>query len=336
MAFLRRRGKFKYYSIYYYTPGSASCKTHPLKTSDLAEAKKALKIFEAKLRLKLVEENPVMISVMTISRAYEKYKANNDFAKGSLMIKNNMKNHLIAALGDKRIDQLSVLDQGKFRNHLREAKVSKNSIEIYTTHAVAFFNWLKKNRYIKDHPFEKIRGEKKLVRTIPADDLNQIIESLTNPLHRFIVLFLLLSGRRVGELYTLKCSQIDMKKKIIVFRNHKAKRDLVLPIITPLYYLLETQDLSREFLIPFRSYYTIGLFWKRKMAQLNMRYTLHQLRKTCATYLLMQGVNILTVKSYLDHSDIKVTEAHYFEMMNEQMRQEIDSKADFKFLKQRI
>ena len=335
----------KYYWLRYYENGKQ--KSRNLKTADKKEALAILQEFEAAQTLKLnaasrLESIP---SFILLSAALEKFLFTKFIAKKTNKIYRNATASFIKILTDRPLMRYTQDDFNHWQHAMRLADKSQNTIAIYSRHLHAMWAWFIKNDMAQKNIITLVRSENKKIKIIPPEDLSIILNEFSG-MQLFIVKWLLYTGMRVSELVILKCSDIDMQNKIINVHNVKAKRYEAMPIIQPVFELLYEANLKNKYLIPYRSYNTLRLFWTRKIHRLvhggktygrkpvapvlKTSYSLHQLRKTCASLLANSGVNPFFLQKYLRHTNIQITLSFYISTDISQMAADINQKVDWK------
>ena len=335
MAFIRKRGKF----WWLYSYGKDGRKTaDSLKTGSKDIALQMLKDFKQK------EANKKHLYWLsynyTLSSAYNFYKQNKQLSASSLRLCDYITRLVINWLGDQPLSRLTRDSYNLINRNIQAmdsaAKYGKkikilspNTRRIYMAHLISIFNFYVEQEWIEAHYLKRYKSVAKPVQVIPMEHIRQILDNTLTEDHRDIILFLLLTGRRVSEILYLRTDRIDLQNDEITFYIPKTKKEVILPIIQPVKDLLLRRNLSSEYLFKYREYNPIRLHWDRLNKKLGFHYTLHQLRKTCASYLLSSGVNIVYIKTYLTHSSLSVTETHYLKKANEIIKKEIESKADF-------
>jgi len=134
-----------------------------------------------------------------------------------------------------------------------------------------------------------------------------------------IVLSLIYSaGLRGQEVINLKISDIDFERQTIHIRQTKYKKDRILPLSptmaiglrkylkaeNPHIWLFNGKQAESK-------YSTRGLSWvmreNLKRTSITKEVNLHSLRHSYATHLLEEGVNIVSLKALLGHSEITTT-----------------------------
>jgi integrase len=138
---------------------------------------------------------------------------------------NNMSKHILDGFGDRTIESLTVTDIQKFFNSLALTKSDKTTKEIHALlnqvlkHAV-------KQRIIQFNPMEdgvkrpKTRRTPKKGKALPRHVCRDIITALDNsPTYKPLVMTLMYTGIRVGELMALRWENIDRDNMLLHIEN---------------------------------------------------------------------------------------------------------------------
>jgi site-specific recombinase XerD len=142
-----------------------------------------------------------------------------------------------------------------------------------------------------------------------------------NPKHRLLLMLTYSSGLRVSEVVALKKEHIDVKRKTILIRDGKGRRDR--------YTLLS--DRAAQFIgdycaihniegwlfpgIPVQHHLSVrsaqNIFDKAlHNAEIQKAISIHSLRHTFATHLLESGTDIKYIQELLGHSSLKTTQRY--------------------------
>ncbi len=159
-----------------------------------------------------------------------------------------------------------------------------------------------------------------LPRAIESDSLKLLISVITKTRDRAMILLLLRTGMRIGELLETTLSEINLKEqKIIIYEASKTGIGRVVyfshDALTALELWLQLRDNTQPFLFYNKRRGPLGyaavrsLFMKYvKKAGLEDRgYTLHRLRHTFASELLNAGMRLECLQPILGHTNIEVT-----------------------------
>jgi integrase/recombinase XerD len=170
--------------------------------------------------------------------------------------------------------------------------------------------------YAVDRPFK----EEKLPMVLSEEEIKRIIMATDNLKHKAILVTIYSCGLRVSELLSLKVSDIQSDRNLLLIRNAKGKKD-------------RTTVLSNNTLILLRKYYrqyqpkaylfegaengqytstSIRKVLKRSMYKADVRKpaTVHTLRHSFATHLLENGTDLRYIQTLLGHSSSKTTEIY--------------------------
>lgn len=163
-----------------------------------------------------------------------------------------------------------------------------------------------------------LKGDTKLPIILNQSELKELFATPTLLKHRIVLSLIYSAGLRGQEVINLKISDIDFERKTIHIRQTKYKKDRILPLSDNIaiglkkYLSVENPHIWLFNGKKFNSKYsTKGLSWimreTLKKTSIKKEVNLHSLRHSYATHLLEQGLNIVTVKKLLGHSNITTT-----------------------------
>ncbi|OXR99724.1 tyrosine-type recombinase/integrase [Shewanella algae] len=198
------------------------------------------------------------------------------------------------------------------------------------------------------NPFAKVRKltEVKRERILNQDEVRRLLESLNSerPLYRDIVMMLLLTGQRKSCVLSMEWREIDKDRGIwlIPTSKMKAKKAHAVPLTKEAMEILTRRSTEavagQRFEFPSENSLTghvtekssQGSFWHRITDRAGLRgegkgesVTIHDLRRTIASWSVMRGGNIQTTSKLLGHSDISITASTYAHLDIEQVRREL-------------
>ena len=176
--------------------------------------------------------------------------------------------------------------------------------------------------------------ERKRVQALPEvlseEEVRQLITQTKNLKHRALLKVLYTTGIRVGELVKLRPTDIDSKRMVVRVEMGKGRKSrytvlsmsLLKELRTywlkyrPEVYLFEGQVPGRHISIR-----TGQAVFKQACQRIGLRKQagVHVLRHSFATHLLENGVDTLTVKALLGHSNVSTT-ARYVHVQNSRMK----------------
>ncbi|MBI4064576.1 MAG: tyrosine-type recombinase/integrase [Elusimicrobia bacterium] len=193
-----------------------------------------------------------------------------------------------------------------------------NSIKAMLTKAVAW-------GYLAKSPAQsvkKFKEPKRQVRYFTKEEIQKLVENAQSPRLAAIVQILAYTGLRRSELVHLTWDDLDFKKKLLVVqaKNGWQPKDYEvrhIPLNDRLLRVLrEVTRNGSPYIFPNISGATlIGNLLSRDFRRLAKRCglkntSIHSLRHSFASHLVMQGVNLYTVQKLLGHSSIKTTEIY--------------------------
>jgi integrase len=203
----------------------------------------------------------------------------------------------------------------------RVKRVSKQTVNHDLKILSIIFKRAVDHNLIKKNPVKDVRRfkvEKKNPRFFSLEEIRLILSKCPERLYPAFMI-LLHTGMRRGEIANLEWEDVDFERKVIkIVAKHgwspKGKSEREIPINNELYgvlaklrekstgsYVIEKRNVKR---------YERALwenFW-RLAKRLGIRNTnIHTFRHTFASYLIMSGVDLVTVKELLGHRDITTT-----------------------------
>lgn len=166
-----------------------------------------------------------------------------------------------------------------------------------------------------------VKSPQKLPVVLSYEEVRRLIKSPQFLRHRLILAMIYGCGLRRLELINLKLRDVDMDRGMLHIKNGKGHKDRYVPLghhlirglkayqkaVRPYVWLFngrsntgQLQQLSRN-----------GLQWiiskACEQAEIEKHVTAHVLRHSYATHLMEMGLDIMTIKELLGHSDLKST-----------------------------
>ncbi len=214
--------------------------------------------------------------------------------------------------------------------------LSPASISSYGRTVKVFFNWLEREGYIEQTPFNKSvkftnRHKQDRLKNVSSEDLSLIFAALTraerlktyNGCRDLSIIALLLdSGVRRGELLSLKLINIELDKRRCRVKGKTGERWAMfspacleaLSCYLELYRSLQGDTPYNELWLtedgrPL-SYYGFGSLIRRLEKSSGVDFHAHKLRHSFATMMAAQGVNVFDLKEMLGHQSITTTQIY--------------------------
>jgi integrase/recombinase XerD len=179
-----------------------------------------------------------------------------------------------------------------------------------------YFRNIGDNKRAIDLP--SLKNEMKLPVILNRSELRELFKAPKLLKHRIVLTLVYSAGLRGQEAINLKISDIDFERKTIHIRQSKYKKDRIVPLSeamaiglkkylaveNPHIYLFNGKEADKR-------YSKKGLSWVMREAlkktSIKKQVNLHSLRHSYATHLLEDGLNIITVKELLGHSNVATT-----------------------------
>lgn len=222
---------------------------------------------------------------------------------------------------NKPIESLDVQDLRNFLLHLISRKLSASYINsVYSASYLFFTHVLKRPFSLIDVP--RVKSKKRLPVVLSRSEVDDIFAVTTNLKHKAILMTTYSAGLRVSETVNLKVSDIDSKNMQILVRSGKGDKDR--------YTILSNKNLDllrlyfkafrpSDWLFPSTTYpsrhltsRTVQLTFKSSTLKAGIikPVTVHTLRHSFATHLLIANTDIYTIMKLLGHNSIQSTSVY--------------------------
>ena len=243
------------------------------------------------------------------------------------------------ALGDKYLDELTVLDIKRAISSISEKNCTYNE---RLARYKAFLRWCYQNEALKDNLADKLtplpdnKKQRIADKYLEPEELQKLLEAINPPLWYHLTRFLVLSGLRIGEAIALTPQDIGEKyitvnktyslitKKVGETKTDTSAREVFIQqelraAIDD--YMIYREECGRNspYLFPGKKgemcYGSYDKFLRELSEKvLGRRISPHALRHTCASLLLANGVSVDTISRRLGHTDSQITKEIYLHM----------------------
>ena len=218
--------------------------------------------------------------------------------------------------GNKIAEQITLADIERYRTY-RKDKVKNSTINREVDNIKRIFSLAYENKKIRNNPclnLKKLKIENPNKRFLTKEEEKKLLE-VSNPTLRAMIILALNTGMRVGEILNLKWEHVFMKQKYLVALNPKNGKPRKLLVNKKLEIILQNTPKIGEYVFTnptTKTKYTdIKKSFSRAVKRAKIPHiTFHELRHTVASRLNEQGVDILTIKEILDHSNVATTQLY--------------------------
>jgi integrase/recombinase XerD len=168
---------------------------------------------------------------------------------------------------------------------------------------------------------ERPKKAKLLPNVLSKEEVKMILNALVNTKHIAMLSLIYSCGLRRSELINLKPSDIDSKRKIIIIRQGKGRKDRIAPLsdkiiellrryyvgYRPKFWLFEGQVKGTQY-----DERSLASVLKQALAKTSIKkpVSLHWLRHSYATHLLEAGTDLRYIQEILGHQSSRTTEIY--------------------------
>jgi integrase/recombinase XerD len=225
--------------------------------------------------------------------------------------------------GKKYLEQMTRKDIEAFIESLQDRGLTPNSVRTRLCGVYAFVRFLIEKKAVSHELLErriKLKLPDRLPRAIDPGDLKQLLSVIDNIRDRALLLLLLRTGMRIGELLHTKVHDVDLNnRRILIYQAQKTGVGRVV------YYSKDAKEALLSWL-QVRNTFKENLFYGQghgslcyeaarsmfnkyleKAGLLYSGYTLHCLRHTFATDLLNARMPLECLRVLLGHTSLEVT-----------------------------
>jgi len=227
-----------------------------------------------------------------------------------------------AARGKNNLQEIVSDDVEAFIEHLQDRGLKVTTARTRLNHLWAFLRYLIDQDVIGELILKRkisIKVPEFLPRAIAPGDVRRLLGALKAPRDRALILVLLRTGMRIGEVLRLNVRDLDIReRKIHIYEGEKNCLGRVVYLsddaLMALKLWLKQRDTTRDYLFyGFRGQlcYTaarnIFVRYLREAGLLKKSYTIHSLRHTFASELLNAGMRLECLQLLLGHREIEMT-----------------------------
>jgi integrase/recombinase XerD len=224
---------------------------------------------------------------------------------------------------EKSISEIKNDDVVVFNNHYILGKKLSASYQNQIVNGIKLFFRTVEETKLNPDLVHRPKRSKVLPNVLSKEEVKAILEASSNVKHRTILSLIYSCGLRCGEALRLKPEHIDSKRKLLIIKSSKGKKDRIAPLSEKIIELLREYYKAykpKRFL--FEGQYAGEPYDARSLQQVLKRsiekakirkpVTLHWLRHSYATHLLESGTDLRYIQEILGHSHSKTTEIYTY------------------------
>lgn len=243
--------------------------------------------------------------------------------------------------GDSCLDRIGIREIEHFLS-VKKVEASEWTARKYYIALASAFEKAVQWHFLSVNPFRKV-SKPKVREALPlfftGSDFRLFLSANKDKGFAELCITGLLTGLRLGELLSLRWTDLDFAAKTVLIQNSeafttKSKRSRVVPMSEELSKLLlnRKEGIRSESAFVFSNRYgrklregTIEHKFKQtvRLAGINDKLHFHSLRHSFASALVMSGVSLYAVQKLLGHSQSKTTEI-YSHLLPQQLHSEIN------------
>jgi len=229
----------------------------------------------------------------------------------------------LTSISRKHLETVSREDLSAFIEHEQDRGMKPNSVRRRLGVLHAFFTFLIERDVIHPDVLKRkmrVKVPDSLPRAIDPEDIKQLLSVIKKPRDRAMIVVLLRTGMRIGEVLTTTLDDLNLNEnRIEIFEAHKNRVGRVVYIsddaLRALKHWIAVRDPQQHYLfygrqgrpLCYEAARTMFTTYVDKAGLSHKGYTLHCLRHTFASELLNAGMRLECLQQLLGHSSIEMT-----------------------------
>ena len=229
--------------------------------------------------------------------------------------------------------KVSKEDIKTYLNYLKQIGKKSSTISRNLESIRSFYQFLIRNRKIKNDPTEEVQSpkvEKRVPSVLTAQEVELLLEQpkdvdLKGTRDKAMLEFAYATGMRVTEIINLNIENVNLEEGYVICQSGSKQRNIPLGSLS-LNALKEYIEEARPILIKNEKERSLFVnvngkrltrqgFWKivkyyKEQAHITKDITPHVLRHSFATHLLQNGADLKAIQTMLGHSDISSTQVY--------------------------
>jgi len=232
---------------------------------------------------------------------------------------------LIQKEGKAHLEEITRQDIEGWVEHEQDRGMQASTVSMRLGTLKAFLRFLIERELLPEKLLSKkmiVKVPDALPRAMDPDDVRQLVAALEGVRDRAIILILLRTGMRIGELLNTILEDVNLKqRRIEIYEAGKTREGRVVYLsddaLEALKAWLKVRESHKTYLfysqgkhrhsISYPAVRMMFIKYLHKAGLSHKGYTLHCLRHTCASELLNAGMRLESVQQLLGHSTIEMT-----------------------------
>jgi integrase len=260
---------------------------------------------------------------MTLSQLISKYINHIQRENKTWKTKVSMIKLFFEFIGDLKLSKISPGMCEDFLNDLSKRNITKATVNRYIATFKHMFNKAIDWELMERNPMMRVKKSRETprMRFFTTNELERLIaaayemskENISNnqTIFYYILMTAIYSGMRLGEIINLKW--MDIQDENFTIQKSKSGGKRKIPVKDELMDILLELPTDNEYIFPLyrRESDVITKIWHKVRERAGIKEgRFHDLRHTFGSNLIKSGVDIVTVKELLGHSDLKMTQIY--------------------------
>lgn len=300
-------------------------KNFSTKTADRREANGILKSTKEKIVLRGKVPSDKIRRNLTFQQAYELMKQDRKNTKGAYSYKTLEGYEIAVAImrkffGDKLIHEY---DRNDYHYLINNLKIKHNSKVAYTRRLNAVFNFLVREKYLKENPFKNLQLQKKELIIKTKEEIDKLLDFAYGTEYYWFFKFQILSAFRIREALSTTREKIEAD---IIRVTRKGNVPNYIPIIDKMRDLLNEMPLPEKGKLFRFGYDDVRYFFVKFEKKTGIHFNSHDLRKYMLSSMANAGLSTRFTMDYAGHTNSRTTDMYYIRLEKKKMAETIDEK----------